>query len=385
MSHAASRIVATPGEAVEFVRQRLGNHWVIGAPLGLGKPNHLINALYRAAKADSSIQMELFTALSLNPPKPSSGLKQRLLGPFLQRHFGDYPRLEYLQDLDKQQVPDNIRISEFYFRSGTRLGNHHAQQHYLASNYTHVARDMQNRGVNMLVQMVAQDPQRPGFFSLSCNPDVTLDLLKRVAREQLLIVLQVNDELPYMGGAAEIRATDADLVLQGVPQPLFAVPHAPINDQDMLIGLHASQLIRDAGTLQLGIGSLGDAVSFCSLLKHQDNPNYLELLQATGSDWRVAPDLVSHWGDTKPFKQGLYAASEMLTEGFLHLYRGGVLKRRVYDHPGLQNLLNQGLLTETLKPDCLEILWQHQQCRGTWMTIALQHYNILAFCCRAFT
>ncbi len=360
MPRPAPQLVGLADEAVEFVRQRLGNHWVIGAPLGLGKPNHLINALYRAAKADSSIKMELFTALSLNPPKPSSGLKQRFLGPFLQRHFGDYPRLDYLLDLDKKQVPDNIQISEFYFRSGTRLGNHHAQQHYLSSNYTHVARDMQNRGINLLVQMVARDPQRPDYYSLSCNPDVTLDLLRQVPREQLLILLQVSDDLPYMGGAAEIPAELADLVLQGVSQPLFAVPLFPVNDQDMSIGLHASQLIRDGGTLQLGIGSLGDAVSFCCLQRHQDSPNYYEILKATGSDWRVAPDLVGDWGGTEPFERGLYAASEMLTEGFLHLYRGGVLKRRVYDHPGLQNLLNQGLITETLQPDCLETLWQNQ-------------------------
>jgi acyl-CoA hydrolase len=342
-----------------LVRERLGKHWVIGAPLGLGKPNHLINALYRAAKADPSIQLELFTALSLDPPRPGSGLRRRFLEPFLQRHFGDYPRLDYMIDLEQGQVPANIQISEFYFQSGSRLGNRHAQQHYLSSNYTHVARDMANRGVNLVVQMVARDPARPGYYSLSCNPDVTLDLLALVPREQLLVLLQVNDELPYMGGAAEIPASLADFVTDQA-QPLFAVPLAPVSDQDLLIGLHCSQLIRDGGTLQLGIGSLGDAVTCCSLLRHEDNSRYLELLQATGSDWRVPQQLSRDWGGNDPFAQGLYAASEMLTEGFLHLYRGGVLKRRVYDHAGLQTLLNQGLLREELRVDCLEILWQHQ-------------------------
>ncbi len=374
------KTVFSAADAVAFVRQQLGQHWVIGAPLGLGKPNHLINALYRAAKADSSIRMELYTALSLNPPKPAKGLKQRFLGPFVQRHFGDYPRLEYLQDLDQRQVPANIGISEFYFRSGSRLGDPHAQQHYLSSNYTHVARDMQTRGINLVVQMVARDPDRPGHFSLSCNPDVTLDLLRMLPREQYLLLLQVNDELPYMAGAAEIQAGIADLVLEGVEQPLFAVPLAAVNDQDILIGLHCSQLIRDGGTLQLGIGSLGDAVSFCSLLRHQQNAHYLRLLQETGSDRRVPGELVQAFGGTQPFDQGLYASSEMLTEGFLHLYHGGVLKRLVYDHAGLQRLINRGLLSSVLKPDCLETLWEQgllprhldQDSLAT-----LQHFGIL--------
>ena len=55
-------------EAVAFVRERLGKHWIAAAPLGLGKPNRLINALYLAAKADSSVQMKLMTALSLARP-----------------------------------------------------------------------------------------------------------------------------------------------------------------------------------------------------------------------------------------------------------------------------------------------------------------------------
>jgi acyl-CoA hydrolase len=381
MNSGLPRIVHQTSDAVDFVRQRLGNHWIMGTPLGLGKPNLLINALYRAAKADPDIQLELFTALSLNPPKPTTGLKQRFLGPFLQRHFGNYPRLEYLHDLDRRQVPPNIHISEFYFRSGTRMGDRHAQRHYLSSNYTHVARDMQNRGVNLIVQMVARHPERPDHFSLSCNPDVTLDLLRSIPREQVLILLQVNDELPYMGGAAEISASDADLVLAGVVQPLFAVPRAAIDDVDLMIGLHTSQLIRDGGTLQLGIGSLGDAVSFCSLLRQQKNNDYRKLLQSCGSDWRVTPELVQDWGGREKFEQGLYAASEMLAEGFLHLYRGDVLKRRVYDHAGLQRLLNRGLLSAALTPDTLEVLWKERLLPRHLDPLTLrtlQHFGILS-------
>jgi acyl-CoA hydrolase len=240
---------------------------------------------------------------------------------------------------------------------------------------------MQNRGINLIVQMVARNPDRPDHFSLSCNPDVTLDLLSCVPREQLLVVFQVNDELPYMGGAAEIQADLADLILVDMPQPLFAVPLTPVNDPDLLIGLHCSQLIRDGGTLQLGIGSLGDAVSFCCLLRQQDNPNYRKLLRATGSDWRVPAALVRDWGGVDTFEKGLYAASEMLTEGFLHLYHGDVLKRRVYDHVGLQTLLNQGLLSEHLQADTLETLWQHQVLpRHLDQTVleTLKHFGILA-------
>ena len=346
-------------EFVQFVRQRLGTHWIVGAPLALGKPNHLVNALYLAARADASIRLELFTALSLNPPKPSTGLKQRFLGPFIKRQFGDYPRLEYLQDLDRGTVPDNISISEFYFRSGSRLHDRHAQRHYVSSNYTHVARDMQAKGVNLLVQMVASDAQRPGYYSLASNPDVTLDLRRRIPRENLLFIGQINAELPYMGGDAELSAAEFDWLLDGHPQPLFAVPRMAVSNQDFLVGLHASQLVRDGGTLQLGIGSLGDAVSFFTVMRHKDNRQYRDMLNAAGADERCAPKLRDSWGGDQAFERGLYAASEMFMEGFLHLRAAGVLKRNVYDRCSLQQLLNQGLFHEDLAPDSLDTLWAH--------------------------
>ena len=353
------RVTNSLAECIAFVRERVGDHWVVGAPLGLGKPNHLVNALYRAAREDPSIRLDLFTALSLNPPKPASGLKQRFLEPFVARQFGDYPRLEYLQDLDRRQVPPNITISEFYFRSGTRLGDPHAQRHYVSSNYTHVARDMAARQVNLLVQMVGTHPGRPGRYSLSSNSDVSLDLLARVPRERITVLGQLNPDLPWMAGDAEIPAETFDLVLDGHPQPLFAVPRMPVSDTDYLIGLHTSQLIRDGGTLQIGIGSLGDAVACFTVMRHRDNARYRELLSDSGSELRVGPRLRDEWGGTDPFRTGLYAASEMFTEGFLRLREAGVLSRRVYDHEGLQGLLNRGLIDESLRPDSIEVLWDH--------------------------
>ena len=110
-------------EAVAFVRERLGKHGITAAPLGLGKPNRMLNALYRAAKADPTVHMKLMTALSLARPNPAGDLEKRFLGPFAKRWWGDnYPDLEYLADLRANSVPANIEIREFYLQSGSMLG-----------------------------------------------------------------------------------------------------------------------------------------------------------------------------------------------------------------------------------------------------------------------
>ena len=53
---------------VDALLTRVGRRLRVATPLGLGKPNHLLNALYRRAKADRSIELSLYTALTLQRP-----------------------------------------------------------------------------------------------------------------------------------------------------------------------------------------------------------------------------------------------------------------------------------------------------------------------------
>lgn len=332
---------------VEQTIARVGQRIILGAPLGLGKPNPLINAFYEHAKQHPEIDLTIFTALSLAIPAPGKGLQKRFLGPFLERHFGtDYPDLTYLTDLRNDQLPDNIRISEFYVQSGSALGKPLRQRHYISSNYTHVARDMRDIGVNVICQLVAARQQADGTstYSMSCNPDVTLDLADMLAhkRERVALLAMVNPELPYMAGDAEVATDFFDAVIdqpQYYYRP-FAIPRSPVSTAEHLIGVYASTLVRDGGTLQIGIGALGDAICHAAVMRQQQQQQYQALLGKLHIPERYA-DLLEQCGDTQPFKQGLYAASEMFMDGFIHLYKAGILKRKVFDHVGLQSVLNQ--------------------------------------------
>jgi acyl-CoA hydrolase len=64
-----------------------------------------------------------------------------------------------------------------------------------------------------------------------------------------------------MPGDAELAIDAFDLLIDEAEQRrLFSTPNMPVGTQDHCIGLHASSLVRDGGTLQIGIGAMGDAV-----------------------------------------------------------------------------------------------------------------------------
>ena len=337
----------TVEQAVEQVLTRIAGPIRLGLPLGLGKANRFANALYQRIKAAPERELVIYTALSLARPQPSSELEQRFSGPFLRRVYGDYLELDYLTDLRCGDLPGNVRIEEFYLQPASQLHNPQAQQNYISLNYSQVARDLQRKGVNVIAQLVARDEQRPGRLSLSCNPDITLDLLpgldeRRRAGETILCIAQVHADLPYMGGAAELATSAFDLLIEPVERhTLFSTPSLPVGLQDHAIGLHVSALVRDGGTLQLGIGAMADAVAAALLARQADNLRYCSLLHAMQVPQRWA-GLIEREGGLRPFARGLYGCSEMFMQGLLALLEAGVIRRAVYPDERLQRLADAG-------------------------------------------
>lgn len=342
---------AKSDDCVDQVIQRVGKKITLGLPLGLGKPIHFANALYQRAKDDPSIELHIVTALSLLAPKPTEGLEKRFMDPFIERLYGDIPELDYARAVLEHDLPDNVQVSEFFFQAGNFLHHSEQQQRYICTNYTHAMRDLLAVGVNVIGQLVApdRDADYPGQFSLSCNPDLSLDLfreLKSAATDDkpVVLVAECNTNLPFFGRDAVVAAHTFDLVLEpeGPDYPLFSAPQTPISEADHLIGFYASTLLKDGGTLQVGIGSLGSALIYSTCLRHEHNADWQQLYD----DLKVADrfPVAVECGGTEPFDKGLYGCSEMMVDGFIYLLEKGILSRNVYPDAEIQEQVNKGTI-----------------------------------------
>jgi Acetyl-CoA hydrolase/transferase C-terminal domain len=322
------KLFSSPEAIAEDIIRDVGTNLVVGLPLGLGKANHIVNALYARAVADRAINLTFFSALTLEKPRPTSLLERRFIAPVIERLFGGYPDLAYVGALRANALPPNIRVIEFFFLAGRWLHVPFAQQHYISANYTHASSYLLARGLNVVTQLVARRVvDGVARYSLSCNTDTTLDILRARAegRASFKLIGQVNSELPFMPGAGDLPGDEFSAVLDSPATdfPLFAPPSEPISDTKYAIGLHAAGLVRDGGTLQIGIGQVGDALAQGLILRHRDNSQFHEIMK------RLAPDVPVAAKETGPFEKGLYGVSEMLFEAFLGLIDAGILKREV--------------------------------------------------------
>ena len=129
--------------------------------------------------ADRAINLTFFSALTLEKPRPSSLLERRFIGPVIDRLFGDYPDLTYASALHRGELPPNISVIEFFFLAGKWLQVPYAQQRYISANYTHASSYLLSRGLNVVTQLVAKRVvDGVVSYSLSCNTDTTLDILR---------------------------------------------------------------------------------------------------------------------------------------------------------------------------------------------------------------
>jgi len=319
----------TSSEAIaDEIVSRVGKRIVMALPLGVGKPCHIVNALFDRALEDPTIELRIFTALTLEAPEPASELERRFMEPARNRLFGNYPALRYSKLRRQGRLPANIQVNEFFLLAGRWLGVPGAQQSYISANYTHVLQYMIDVGANLLAQLVARRRVDGNLqYSLASNTDLSIDLLKarNEGRANFVVAAQANSEMPFMTGEGEVSEDELDLVLDSPETEfeLFSAPRRPINEVDQAIGLHAARLVRDGGTLQVGIGSIGDAVSAALILRHKENALFREIIGELSSGQ------ADRFSDCGVFNEGLYASSEMFVQGLLELVEHDVIRREV--------------------------------------------------------
>ncbi|QGX41635.1 acetyl-CoA hydrolase/transferase C-terminal domain-containing protein [Permianibacter aggregans] len=347
----------------EAIVERVGKRIVLGLPLGLGKGNLLANALYQYVKARPDLSLHIVTALTLETPSADNLLAQRFLEPVVKNQYGDYPGLDFARDRQQGRLPENIHVSEFFLKPGAFIRDARAQQDYVCSNYSHVVRDLLDAGINVIAQMVAPHENNASLFSLSCNPDITLDLLAALTpaqRQQFVLAGEINSALPFMPHDAVLDEEQFDLLLESEPYSLFPIPLMPIDYAHYAMATHVASLVKDGGTLQIGIGSLGDAITHMLVLRQQFNTVYQALLSALLHEPQKSLRSILPV-QREVFVEGLYGASEMAVEGFLHLRESGVLRRKVYDDKTLQRLLNEKKIVQPVTLDALDALREAQR------------------------
>jgi acyl-CoA hydrolase len=130
--------------------------------------------------------------------------------------------------------------------------------------------------------------ERPNIFVGCCPPidrqgfvKMSLSVIyERLACEKCkTIIMEVNPNMPDVWGDTEVSIDNVDYYIE-TDRPLSIIPPPPINEKDMMIGRNAASLVNDGDTIQLGIGSIPNAVAICFMEK-KDLGVHTEMISAS--------------------------------------------------------------------------------------------------------
>ena len=107
-------------------------------------------------------------------------------------------------------------------------------------------------------------PDRHGYCSLG----VSIDTTKAAIEKAKYVVTQVNRNMPRTHGDGIIHVSKIHAFVEG-HDPLPEIPPGEITPAQQAIGEHVATLVEDGATLQMGIGSIPNAVLKC-LTGHKD-------------------------------------------------------------------------------------------------------------------
>lgn len=109
------------------------------------------------------------------------------------------------------------------------------------------------------VVMVSVTPMdQHGYFHFSVNTGVAAP----IARMADIVIVEVNEHLPKIRGGYDecIHISDVDYIVEGEHEPPLDIAATPPTEIDRRIAAHLIPYIVDGATLQLGIGSMPNAL-----------------------------------------------------------------------------------------------------------------------------
>ncbi len=103
--------------------------------------------------------------------------------------------------------------------------------------------------------IAVSSPDRHGYCSLG----VSIDIVKAAAESAEKVIVEINEQMPRALGDCFIHMRDIDMAVPS-DRPILEAPQGSPDELSKRIARHIANLVEDGATLQLGIGTIPDAV-----------------------------------------------------------------------------------------------------------------------------
>lgn len=156
----------------------------------------------------------------------------------------------------KKEMEGHIKHNALFVNSNTRAAVQSGFADYTPSFFFEIPRLFKKDYLQVDVCLLQLSPPDEHGY---CSYGTSCDYTKSASECAKLVIAEINPNMPRVLGDNFIHLSDIDYLVE-VDYPLPELPPKPINDVEKAIGEYCASLVEDGSTLQLGIGSIPDAV-----------------------------------------------------------------------------------------------------------------------------
>ena len=150
----------------------------------------------------------------------------------------------------------HLKINTLFISDNVRAAVHDGRADFTPVLLSEVPLLFRNGALPLDVALIhVSPPDEHGFCSLGIEAGLT----KTPAQMARLVIAEVNERMPRTLGDSFIHISKIDRAIP-VNYPLAELPMGEVTDLSRRIGGYVAQLVEDGSTMQMGIGSIPDAV-----------------------------------------------------------------------------------------------------------------------------
>jgi acyl-CoA hydrolase/GNAT superfamily N-acetyltransferase len=165
-----------------------------------------------------------------------------------------------------EKFKDNFRSNSFFIGNNTRDAVNKGLADYTPVFLSQVPGLFQKRLVPIDVALIQTSlPDEYGFMSLG----ISVDIVKAAAEAATYIIAQVNPRMPRVLGETFINIKDVHFIVP-CDEPLLEYEDTVADDISQKVGTYVSRIVQDGDTIQVGYGSIPNAI-----LAHLKNKKHL--------------------------------------------------------------------------------------------------------------
>jgi len=153
----------------------------------------------------------------------------------------------------------NFRHNSFFVGNNTRDAINTGLADYTPIFLSQVPRLLHSRRISLDVALIQTSlPDQNGYVSLGVSVDIT----KAAIENASLIIAQINSKMPRIHGNTFIHLKEIDYIIHHEEELLEFSPSIP-DEIARLIGKYVAKIVNNGDTIQLGYGSVPNAILNC--------------------------------------------------------------------------------------------------------------------------